>query len=79
MFIRPILLLSAFAFGSALSSIALYGQCGGDDIVWADTCADGLSCVYYNFWYSQCLPAEVTATVADPSTGSTTTLSEPSA
>ncbi|KAJ7607649.1 hypothetical protein DFH06DRAFT_1486491 [Mycena polygramma] len=76
MFIHPVLLLSAFAFDSALSSITLYGQCGGDDIVWADTCADGLSCVYYSFWYSQCLPAEATATADPPNT---TTVSESSA
>ncbi|KAJ6465599.1 hypothetical protein C8R47DRAFT_1224296 [Mycena vitilis] len=76
MFIRPVLFLSAFVFGSALSSIALYGQCGGDDIVWADTCADGLSCVYYNFWYSQCLPTQATTT-ADPT--STTAVPESSA
>ncbi|KAJ7895367.1 hypothetical protein B0H13DRAFT_2035019 [Mycena leptocephala] len=67
MFIRPALLLSALSIGSALCSISIYGQCGGDDIVWPDTCSDGLSCVYYNFWYSQCLPVEATATGDEPS------------
>ncbi|KAJ6546053.1 hypothetical protein DFH09DRAFT_1321293 [Mycena vulgaris] len=65
MFIRPALLLSAFSVTSALASIALFGQCGGDDIVWADTCAEGLTCHYVNFWYSQCL----TAPIASPATG----------
>ncbi|KAJ7183880.1 hypothetical protein C8R46DRAFT_1210020 [Mycena filopes] len=56
--LRPLLLVSAFStVSSALGAITLYGQCGGDDVVWPDACADGLSCVYYNFWYSQCLPA----------------------
>ncbi|KAJ6567549.1 hypothetical protein B0H10DRAFT_2095479 [Mycena sp. CBHHK59/15] len=68
MFIRTGLLLSALSVGSVLGSIALYGQCGGDDIAWADTCAEGLSCVYLNFWYSQCLAA----TTTDPSGGDAT-------
>ncbi|KAJ7850995.1 hypothetical protein B0H13DRAFT_1905425 [Mycena leptocephala] len=37
MLIRPAFLLSATSMGSALASIALYGQCGSNDIVWADT------------------------------------------
>ncbi|KAJ7894886.1 hypothetical protein B0H14DRAFT_2682085 [Mycena olivaceomarginata] len=67
MFIRPALLsFSSLFVSSALGSIALYGQCGGDDIVWPDTCAEGLACTYYNFWYSQCLPAAA----AEPSSSS---------
>ncbi|KAJ7912668.1 hypothetical protein B0H13DRAFT_1874517 [Mycena leptocephala] len=67
MLIRPAFLLSATSMGSALASIALYGQCGSNDIVWADTCSDGLSRVHYNCWYSLCLPAESTTTVETPS------------
>jgi hypothetical protein len=37
MLIRPAFLLSATSMGSALASIALYGQCGSNDIVWADS------------------------------------------
>ncbi|KAF8202667.1 hypothetical protein K438DRAFT_582881 [Mycena galopus ATCC 62051] len=67
MLIRTALLLSSLFLGSALGQIAMYGQCGGDDIVWPDTCADGLACVYENFWYSQCLEADTTTTTADVS------------
>ncbi|KAJ6564703.1 hypothetical protein B0H19DRAFT_1141766 [Mycena capillaripes] len=70
MYIRPALFLSALVISPALGSIALYGQCGGDGIVWADTCALGLSCVFYNDWFSQCLPA-TEATAPPAPTGGT--------
>ncbi|KAJ7441934.1 hypothetical protein B0H11DRAFT_499417 [Mycena galericulata] len=73
MFIRPSLLLSALALSiisPALSSIALYGQCGGDGLPWPDTCAEGLTCQYLNFWYSQCLTtATGTDTASSAGTG----------
>ncbi|KAJ7110598.1 hypothetical protein C8R44DRAFT_985767 [Mycena epipterygia] len=65
MFIRLALLFSALHFSSSLASIALFGQCGGDGLVWPDTCAEGLTCQELNFWYSQCL--------TPPPTASTTT------
>ncbi|KAJ6492211.1 hypothetical protein C8R45DRAFT_1212981 [Mycena sanguinolenta] len=72
MFIRPTLLLAALFFGSGLASIPLYGECGGDGITWPDTCADGLACVYLNFWYSQCLAADTTTTTTADDSSSTT-------
>ncbi|KAJ7458531.1 hypothetical protein FB451DRAFT_1273361 [Mycena latifolia] len=74
MFIRPTLLLSAFSVTSSLAAIALYGQCGGDDLVWPDTCAEGLTCQYVNFWYSQCLtPLPAATTAASDESASTDT------
>ncbi|KAJ7698339.1 hypothetical protein B0H17DRAFT_1196916 [Mycena rosella] len=64
MLIRPALVISALSITSSLASIALYGQCGGDDIVWADTCSEGLVCQYMNFWYSQCLPPPIISSTA---------------
>ncbi|KAF7320616.1 Glycoside hydrolase [Mycena chlorophos] len=69
----PALVLLPFA----LATIPLYGQCGGDDVVWADVCADGLNCTYYNFWYSQCLPpAEASSTDSAAAAESTGTKRE---
>ncbi|KAJ7264500.1 hypothetical protein B0H12DRAFT_229451 [Mycena haematopus] len=36
MLIRPALFLSALFFGSGLASIPMYGECGGDGLVWPD-------------------------------------------
>ncbi|KAJ7496329.1 hypothetical protein B0H11DRAFT_859275 [Mycena galericulata] len=79
MFIRPSLLLSVLALSiisPALASIALYGQCGGDGLPWPDTCAEGLTCQYLNFWYSQCLtappPTVSTATATDIASSTST-------
>lgn len=74
MFHRTLLLLSLSALSvGALASIPLYGQCGGDDIVWTDTCAEGLTCQYFNYWFSQCLPAAAASTSTGEGAKSTST------
>ncbi|KAJ7278423.1 hypothetical protein C8J57DRAFT_1503314 [Mycena rebaudengoi] len=55
-----LLATTAFLVCPALGVIQLYGQCGGDDIQWPDTCATGLDCVSLNYWFSQCLKATTT-------------------
>ncbi|RPA71435.1 SGNH hydrolase [Ascobolus immersus RN42] len=36
--------------------VPTYGQCGGKNHTGGKTCTWGVSCVYINEWYSQCIP-----------------------
>ncbi|CAE6482902.1 unnamed protein product [Rhizoctonia solani] len=62
--------LKASVLASSLSSVlavAQYGQCGGLTYTGSTTCDSGLTCVYQNDYYSQCLASSTTVT------GTTTT------
>ncbi|CZT48816.1 related to Endo-beta-1,4-glucanase D [Rhynchosporium secalis] len=39
------------------ATVALYGQCGGQNYQGPTTCASGSTCTNYNPWYSQCVAA----------------------
>ncbi|KAG8946409.1 hypothetical protein FRC04_011855 [Tulasnella sp. 424] len=56
------LLLSVFGARSALAVVAEYGQCGGLDYTGDTACTSGLTCVYQNDWYYQCLNAGAATT-----------------
>ncbi|CAE6414897.1 unnamed protein product [Rhizoctonia solani] len=60
----------ASSLTSALA-IAQWGQCGGTGYTGSTVCDSGLTCVYQNDYYSQCLAASTTVT--STSTKSTTT------
>ncbi|KAJ6504067.1 endoglucanase [Mycena vitilis] len=52
-------------------SVAVWGQCGGQDWTGSTVCDSGSSCVASSQYYSQCLPA--TATTGSTTTTATTT------
>lgn len=45
---------SSATFEVASGSVALYGQCGGQDYTGATSCSSG-KCQFINDWYSQCV------------------------
>ncbi|KAG9009605.1 hypothetical protein FRB94_011868 [Tulasnella sp. JGI-2019a] len=50
----------------------LYGQCAGDGLTWPP-CITGTTCIYFNDWFSQCLPPpKTTSSSADPESTTTT-------
>ncbi|KIO19215.1 polysaccharide lyase family 1 protein [Tulasnella calospora MUT 4182] len=63
------------AIGSAKFAlgVAEYGQCGGSGWTGDTTCDSGLTCVYQNDWYYQCLKSSSTATTTTSKTTTTTT------
>ncbi|KAG8952021.1 hypothetical protein FRC04_005354 [Tulasnella sp. 424] len=42
--------------GNSGGTVAVYGQCGGQNYSGPTTCVSGSTCVYSNDYYSQCLP-----------------------
>ncbi|CAE6381678.1 unnamed protein product [Rhizoctonia solani] len=71
--------LKASVLASSLTSalaVAQWGQCGGTGYTGSTVCDSGLTCVYQNDYYSQCLVASTTvistSTKATTSTTSTT-------
>ncbi|CAE6517793.1 unnamed protein product [Rhizoctonia solani] len=60
----------ASSLTSALA-VAQWGQCGGTGYTGSTACDSGLTCVYVNDYYSQCLAASTTVTTK--STATTTT------
>ncbi|KAJ7627316.1 hypothetical protein FB45DRAFT_921058 [Roridomyces roridus] len=69
--IAPLLVVILPAFVAA--DIGIYGQCAGDGIAWPDVCAEGLTCQYSNFWFSQCLPPDEATTTTTDATDPTPT------
>ncbi|KIO16344.1 hypothetical protein M407DRAFT_34003 [Tulasnella calospora MUT 4182] len=75
------LILAVFGARGALAVVAEYGeyhfsigQCGGVGYTGETTCASGLTCVYQNDWYYQCLnTGGVTTTTTKAATTTTTT------
>jgi hypothetical protein len=72
------LISAAMAAGKVASQsqggkVALYGQCGGENHNGPTTCDAGLTCVYINQYYSQCLQS--TGSSSSTTTQSTTTSS----
>lgn len=74
--------LAVAVFGGARSVVAVaeWGQCGGIGYTGSTTCDSGLSCVYQNDYYSQCLKStgattttKTTTTTAKTSTTTTKT------
>ncbi|KAG9007352.1 hypothetical protein FRB90_009432 [Tulasnella sp. 427] len=58
----------------ASATVQLYGQCGGIGWTGETNCGSGATCVHWNDWYYQCMPATTTTT----STKTTTTTTKSS-
>jgi hypothetical protein len=59
--VAPTVLASGLAAG--------WAQCGGIDYTGATACAPGFTCVFYNDYYSQCVPIPSSTPSAAPPTG----------
>ncbi|KAG9044377.1 Endo-1,4-beta-xylanase F3 [Tulasnella sp. UAMH 9824] len=53
--------------------VAIYGQCGGIGYTGSTVCDSGLTCTYFNDWYSQCLQGSTTTTATTTTTSKTST------
>ncbi|KAF5327666.1 hypothetical protein D9619_004867 [Psilocybe cf. subviscida] len=62
-----------FAFSKPVLSVAVYGQCGGQNYNGSTTCDSGSVCTYSNPFYSQCLPGTASTTATSTTTKSGTT------
>ncbi|KAG8946400.1 hypothetical protein FRC04_011846 [Tulasnella sp. 424] len=69
----PGVILAVFGVRSALAVVAEYAQCGGLSYTGDTTCASGLTCVYQNDWYYQCLKSTATGTTTTAKTTTTST------
>ncbi|KAG8726582.1 hypothetical protein FRC11_014871, partial [Ceratobasidium sp. 423] len=70
--------LKVSVLASSLSSalaVAQWGQCGGIGYTGSTTCDSGLTCVYQNDYYSQCLASSTTVTGTTTTKATTTTTS----
>ncbi|KAG9018551.1 hypothetical protein FRB90_011435 [Tulasnella sp. 427] len=54
-------------------TVAVYGQCGGTGYTGSTTCDSGLTCIYQNDYYSQCLASSTTTTAPTVKITTTTT------
>jgi len=73
---KSLLALTALAIAvSPAASVAVWGQCGGQDYHGDTVCDTGSTCTFNNQFYSQCLPSSATAPGGTP----TTTASTPAA
>ncbi|PVF97740.1 glycoside hydrolase [Serendipita vermifera] len=70
--VTPSIITVAILLPSVLA-VAEWGQCGGLNWTGSTTCDSGLTCVYQNDWYYQCLRVSTTSTTTSTRASSTTT------
>ncbi|CAG7847796.1 Xyloglucanase {ECO:0000303/PubMed:15541296} Short=XG {ECO:0000303/PubMed:15541296}; AltName: Full=Cel74a {ECO:0000312/EMBL:AAP57752.1}; Flags: Precursor [Serendipita indica DSM 11827] len=58
------------AIAGSANAVAEWGQCGGLNYSGSTTCDAGLTCVYSNDWYSQCLRVTTTSSSSRTSSSS---------
>ncbi|PVG02863.1 glycoside hydrolase [Serendipita vermifera] len=71
-------LISLVALATVLPNVLAvseWGQCGGANYSGSTTCDSGLSCIYFNEWYSQCQKVNTPSNSGCPVPTSTTTTS----
>ncbi|KAG8826405.1 hypothetical protein FRC19_008972 [Serendipita sp. 401] len=61
------------ALASKVAAVAEWGQCGGMYYTGSTTCDAGLTCVYSNDWYSQCLKSTGPSSTSSTRASSTST------
>ncbi|KAG8914389.1 hypothetical protein FRC00_014029 [Tulasnella sp. 408] len=65
--------LAVLIYGAhSVVAVAEWGQCGGQDYTGSTQCDSGLTCVYQNDWYSQCLRTTGGGTTTTRTTAATT-------
>ncbi|KIO24891.1 carbohydrate-binding module family 1 protein [Tulasnella calospora MUT 4182] len=64
--------VAASVFSLVCATVPLYGQCGGSGFTGETVCTLPATCVYLNYWYSQCL--NLASTTTTPSTTTKTTV-----
>ncbi|KAJ6576546.1 endoglucanase [Mycena vulgaris] len=70
---KNLLALTTLAIAvSPAASVAVWGQCGGQDWTGSTVCDAGSTCTFSNPFYSQCLPGTATTTVPTSTTGTAT-------
>jgi len=69
---------AALALSAPVSSVAVWGQCGGIGYSGSTTCDAGTTCIDLNDYYFQCQPGQASATTS-PSQSASSTSSAPSA
>ncbi|KAG8837161.1 hypothetical protein FRC18_009970 [Serendipita sp. 400] len=62
----------ALSLQTARAVVPIYGQCNGWNWTGDTTCASGTVCVYWNPYYSQCLPPTTTSSTTSRATSSST-------
>ncbi|KAF8313690.1 endo-1,4-B-xylanase A [Clavulina sp. PMI_390] len=67
--------LASALLASGANAVAIYYQCGGLTYTGSTVCDVGLTCVYFNDYYSQCLPSSTTATATTSKSTTTTSTS----
>ncbi|KAH7138708.1 endoxylanase-like protein [Dendryphion nanum] len=67
---RSSLFALAVSAPAVLGAVSQWGQCGGKNFQGETACADGLECVEFNAYYSQCLKSSGVAPAPAPSSGS---------
>ncbi|KAF8320837.1 mannanase [Clavulina sp. PMI_390] len=73
---KPHILAAASAIIGAtgvLSTVPIYGQCGGIGYTGDTTCVSGTVCTYLNDWFYQCLAGSATVSSTSTSKASTST------
>ncbi|KAG8804592.1 hypothetical protein FRC16_006034 [Serendipita sp. 398] len=65
-------LLGLATFLPTVLGVSEWGQCGGQTYTGSTTCDSGLTCVYSNPWYSQCLRVSSSAAPSSTPRSSTT-------
>lgn len=74
-----IIFASLLVSAKSQSTIAAWGQCGGEGYAGATECVDGYTCIFVNDWYSHCQPSSVSTFVTSTVSSTPTSSSAPTA